>query len=446
MRHTSALRSVFDAALAAVDPHAAVVRALRVEQGMLKAGDSVYDRNAFEHVIVVGAGKAVAAMAAAAEEVFGEQLVGGIVVVKYGHGGRLERTEQIEAAHPIPDEAGLEGTRRIIDLVRRADERTLVICLISGGGSALLVAPLPGISLADKQRTTDLLLKAGATIDELNTVRKHLSAVKGGRLAQLAYPATMVTLILSDVIGDRLDVIASGPTSPDSSTFVDATAVIEKFGLATAIPAPVAAFLERGQAGLEPETVRSGSPCFLKTTNVIVGSIARAIDAAEERAQELGWPTQVLTAELGGEAREAAAFLARTAGSVRNGLQSGERACLLSGGETTVTVTGNGSGGRNQELALAFAMEVAGGDGVTLLSAGTDGNDGPTDAAGAVVDGGVIGAARAAGIDAEGHLANHDSYTFFRLLDSHAVEAHQVITGPTGTNVMDMQIMMIEAP
>lgn len=446
MKNAQALREVFDAALAAVNPHAAVVKVLRIENNMLEAGDSVCDLNAFERVIVVGAGKATAAMAAAAEEVFGDRLVGGIVVVKYGHGGKLEKTEQIEAAHPIPDEAGLQGTRRIIDLVRQADERTLVICLISGGGSALLVAPLPGVTLDDKQRTTDLLLKAGATIDELNAVRKHLSAVKGGRLAQLAHPATVVTLILSDVIGDRLDVIASGPTAPDSSTFADAAAVIRKFGLERAIPAPVAAFLERGKAGLEPETVKSGDASFLRTTNVIVGSIARAVDAAREKATTIGWPTQVITAELSGEARDAASFLAQLARQVQDGLQPGERRCLLSGGETTVTVTGDGKGGRNQELALAFAVELSGVDGVTLLSAGTDGNDGPTDAAGAVVDGDVVTAARSFGLTPEAHLANHDSYTFFQRLDSQTGMNHHIITGPTGTNVMDIQIVMIEAP
>ena len=446
MRNAQPLRDVLTAALAAVDPYAAVIRALRLQDNFVHAGDSVCNLDGFEQVIVVGAGKAAAPMAAATETVFGDRITAGLVVLKYGHGGKLGWTEQIEAAHPIPDEAGLQGTRRIVDLVRRADERTLVICLISGGGSALLVAPLPGITLADKQRTTDLLLKAGATIDELNAVRKHLSAVKGGRLAQLAYPATVVTLILSDVIGDRLDVIASGPTAPDSSTFADATAVIEKFGLARVIPEPVAAFLERGKAGQEPETVKRDDGCFLRTTNVIVGSIARAIDAAREKATTLGWRTQVVTSELRGEAREAARFLAGNARQVQEGLQPGGRVCLLSGGETTVTVTGDGKGGRNQELALAFAIEMAGTSGVTLLSAGTDGNDGPTDAAGAVVDGDVVKAARSFGLAAEGHLANHDSYTFFQRLDSRSGEKHHIITGPTGTNVMDMQIVMIEAP
>lgn len=446
MMNKQPLLDVFDAALSAVDPYAAVVRALRVEDNMLKAGGSVCDLDAFDRVVVVGAGKAAATMAAAAEHVFGEKIIRGIVIVKYGHGGNLHQTEQIEAAHPIPDEAGLVGTRRILDLVRDADETTLVICLISGGGSSLLVAPLPGVTLDDKQRTTDLLLKTGATIDELNAVRKHLSAVKGGRLAQLAHPATVVTLILSDVIGDRLDVIASGPTAPDSSTFLDAAAVIQKFALETAIPSPVAAFLERGRMGREPETVKRGDPSFLRTTNVIVGSIAQAMSAAREKATALGWQTRVVTAELRGEARDAARLLAQMARTVRDDSRPGERRCLLFGGETTVTVTGNGKGGRNQELALAFAVEIAGTVGITLLSAGTDGTDGPTDAAGAVVDGGVVSAARTLGIQPEAHLANHDSYTFFQLLDSHTGEQHHIMTGPTGTNVMDMQIVMIEVP
>ena len=291
--HQEQLRELFNAGLTAVDPYRAVTRALRIENGILTAGGSVYDLNGFDRVLVVGAGKAAAAMAAAVESILGGRIDRGAVVVKYGHGGKLSTIEQVEAAHPVPDNAGVQGTQRILELVRHADEKTLVICLLSGGGSALLVAPLPGITLEDKQRTTELLLRAGATIDELNAVRKHLSAVKGGRLAQIACPATVVTLILSDVIGDRLDVIASGPTASDSSTFSDASQVIEKYGLKTAIPPQVASFLERGMAGQEPETVKSGDACFLRTRNVIVGSSAQALAAAREKAAALGWRPEV---------------------------------------------------------------------------------------------------------------------------------------------------------
>ena len=443
---TQHLLEVFDAAVSAVDPFAAVVRALRVEHHMLMAGGSVCDLDAFDRVVIVGAGKAAAAMAAAAEQVLGDRITRGLVVVKHGTGGTLGKTEQVEAAHPIPDESGLRGTQRILELVRGADEKTLVICLLSGGGSALLLAPLPGITLDDKQRATALLLKAGATIDELNAVRKHLSAVKGGRLALLAHPATVVTLILSDVIGDRLDVIASGPTTADSSTFADAAAVVRRYGLETAMPPSVAAFLRRGEAGQEPETAKRGDPRLLRTTNVVVASNAHALAAAMERATTLGWRPEMLTAALQGEARDAARVLAQRALGVRDGLASRERRCLLSGGETTVTVQGNGTGGRNQELALAFALAIEGRDGITLLSAGTDGIDGPTDAAGAMVDGSVGRTARELHMEPESYLRDNDSYSFFQQLDARTGDMHLLVTGSTGTNVMDLQIVLIEAP
>ena len=435
---------IFNAALTAVDPYTAVTRAVIIENNSIHAAGAAYDLDAYSRILLVGAGKATARMALAIEDAIGERITEGLIIVKKGHTTPLRAVKQIEAGHPLPDEAGVQGTQRILELVRRADEKTLVICLLSGGGSSLLVAPLPGVTLEDKQMTTELLLRAGATIDELNTVRKHLSAVKGGRLAQIAHPATVVTMILSDVIGDRLDVIASGPTAPDSSTFSDASQVIERYRLKTAIPSQVASFLERGMAGQEPETVKSGDACFLRTRNVIVGSSAQALAAAREKAAALGWRPEVVTAELQGEARDAARLLARKALQAWDELKPGERRCLLYGGETTVTVMGNGKGGRNQELALAFAVEIAGVNGITLLSAGTDGTDGPTDAAGAVVDGSMAAEAQKQGIHPETYLGNNDSYTFFQRLDSHTREKHHVMTGPTGTNVMDIQIILIE--
>jgi len=435
---------MYNAALTAVDPYAAVTRAVRIENGYFHAAGARYELDAYSRILLVGAGKATARMALAMEDALGERIAEGIIIVKKGHTAGLRIVEQIEAGHPLPDESGVQGTQRILELVRRADAKTLVICLLSGGGSSLLVAPLPGVTLEDKQRTTELLLRAGATIDELNAVRKHLSAVKGGRLAQIAHPATVVTLILSDVIGDRLDVIASGPTASDTSTFADAAQVIEKYGIKTAVPSQVILFLERGKAGQEPETVKSGDVCFLNTRNVIVGSLAQALAAAREKAASLGWRAEVVTAELQGEARDAARLLARKALQTRDDLGPGERRCLLYGGETTVTVKGNGKGGRNQELALAFAVEIAGMSGITLLSAGTDGTDGPTDAAGAVVEGNVVNKAREFGIHPEVYLGNNDSYTFFERLDFHTNEKHHVATGPTGTNVMDIQIILIE--
>ncbi len=438
------LVDIFNAALSAADPYRAVIGSLRTENGRIHAGGSICGPDRFDRIIAVGAGKATAAMAAAVEDVLGSAVENGLIVVKYGHTRKLRTIGQVEAAHPIPDKAGVEGTEQILDLVRNAGEKTLVICLLSGGGSALLVAPLPGITLDDKQKATDLLLKAGASIKELNAVRKHLSAVKGGRLARAAYPAQLVTLVLSDVIGNSLDVIASGPTVPDGTTFADAAHVIEKYGLKRDLPPRVVAFIERGLSGREPETAKRGEACFKRTAQVIVGGLVQALSAAKKRAETIGWPAEVVTAELQGEARGAARILARTALHVRDRLKPGERRCLLFGGETTVTVRGQGKGGRNQELALAFAAEIIGQAGITLLSAGTDGTDGPTDAAGAVVDGATITKGRELRLHPEAYLDNNDSYSFFAGLDALTDEKHHLITGPTGTNVMDVQIILLE--
>ena len=438
------LIDIFNAAVAAVDPYHAVIRALTIEHNCLHAAGAAYELDIFDRILVVGAGKATARMALAIEGALGDRITEGLIVVKEGHTAPLKIIKQVEASHPVPNEAGVEGTKRIVELVRAADEKTLVICLLSGGASALLVAPMNGLTLNDKQEVTALLLQAGASIGELNAVRKHLSAVKGGRFAKAACPAQVVTMVLSDVIGDRLDVIASGPTARDSTTFADAIAVIEKYGLKEKIPIRVLSFLERGMEGQEPETVKSGDSCLHKTRNVIIGGITQALSAATEKARQLGFAPEVITGELQGEARDAARFLAAAAFRAHDTLRPGELRCLLSGGETTVTVKGNGKGGRNQELALAFALEIEGLEGVSLLSAGTDGTDGLTDAAGAIVDGGTASRARALGIDPVQYLDYNDSYMFFQRFDELSGNKSHVITGPTGTNVMDLQIMMLE--
>lgn len=438
------LTHIFSAALAAVDPYQAVLNAAKLENDCLTVAGAAYPLRDFSRIVVVGAGKATARMALAIEALLGERISAGLIIVKEGHTASLSIVGQIEASHPVPNEAGMEGAQRILDMVRVADERTLVICLLSGGASALLVAPVAGVTLQDKQEVTNLLLKAGAAIGELNAVRKHLSAVKGGRLAQAAYPAQMLTMILSDVIGDRLDVIASGPTSPDGSSFVYAWSVIEKYQLKEKIPVRVLNYLQRGVAGLEPETVKVGEPCLPGSRNVIVAGIGRALAAAQEKARQLGFSAEIVTAELQGEARDAARFLAHTARMAQAGLETGERRCLLFGGETTVTVRGTGKGGRNQELALAFAMEIDGLEGVTLLSAGTDGGDGPTDAAGALVDGNTAGRARRLGMGPVAYLDENDSYGFFQQLDAMSGTRNHFMTGPTGTNVMDLQIILLE--
>ena len=438
------LLAIFNAALAAVDPYNAVLGAARVERGQLHLSGARYDLAAFERIIVVGAGKAAARMALAVESLLGDKIAAGLIVVKDGHTVPLSIIEQVEAAHPVPDEAGIAGTQRIVQQLRAADENTLVICLLSGGASALLVAPAAGLTLQDKQQATGLLLNAGASINELNAVRKHLSLVKGGRLAQAAYPAQLLTLILSDVIGDPLDVIASGPTAQDNSTYAEAWAVIAKYGLREKLPPRVADYLQRGNAGQLPETVKGNDPCLDKTRNVIIAGLRQALAAAQEEGVRLGYATRTISARLQGEARDAAHFLARAARAELAGMQTNERRCLLCGGETTVTVRGAGLGGRNQELALAFALEIEGEQGISLLSAGTDGTDGPNDAAGALVDGNTAARARATGIDPPRYLADNDSYHFFQRLDAATGADCHLKTGPTGTNVMDIQVVLLK--
>lgn len=444
IRWQDELVGIFNAALAAADPHEAVLASLRIENNCLHVGGAAYDLAAYDRIVVVGAGKASARMALAIEELLGARISAGMVVVKHGHAAALRRIAQVEASHPLPDEAGVEGTRRLLEMARAADEKTLVICLLSGGASALLAAPVNGVTLEDKQQLTGMLLRAGATIGELNAVRKHLSLAKGGRLAQEAYPAQVLTLLLSDVIGDRLDVIASGPTAPDKTTFADAWSVLEKYRLQQSVPACVREHLQRGMSGLEAETMKSGDSCLATVRNEIIGGIGMALAAAERQARQLGFSAEIVSTELQGEARAAASMLAQRAKASHAALQPAGRCCLLCGGETTVTVTGNGRGGRNQELALAFALEIEGLAGVSMLSAGTDGTDGPTDAAGAMVDGETAARARGLDIEPERYLQDNDSYSFFQRFDALAGAHSHLVTGPTGTNVMDIQIVLCD--
>ncbi len=437
------LVDIFNAALAAVDPYNAVLKSTKVESDQLYIAGAKYDLAAFDRIIVVGAGKATARMALAIESLLGRKIAAGLIVVKDGHKEPLSIIGQVESSHPVPGETGVAGTLRVLEMAHAADEKTLFICLISGGASALLVAPAAGLTLQDKQEATRLLLNAGASIAELNVVRKHLSMVKGGRLAQAAYPAQVVTLIVSDVIGDTLDVIASGPTAPDDSTFADAWVVIAKYGLQEKLPPRVTDYLQRGIAGQVAENVKEHDPCLDKTRNVIIASIHQAMAAAQEKSAQLGFVTKTISETLQGEAREAARFLAQAARAELAVMKPNERRCLLCGGETTVTVRGTGKGGRNQEFALAFALEIEGCQGMTLLSAGTDGTDGPTDAAGAMVDGRTASWARSLGIDPLSHLDNNDSYTFFQQFDAVTGTHSHFKTGATGTNVMDIQIVLL---
>lgn len=431
---------IFRTALRAADPAEAVKRHVDHRGGVLRAGRRRYRLDAFDRIFVVGAGKASAAMARAVESLLGPRISGGLVNVKYGHTDRLRRIQLNECGHPVPDQAGVEGARRIAELVRQAGPRDLVICLISGGASALLPAPASPVTLAEKQEATRLLLGCGATIHEINAVRKHLSELKGGRLARLAAPATVLTLLLSDVIGDDLDVIGSGPTAPDASTFASARAVLEKYALLERVPPSVAERIERGLRGEIEDTPKPGDPVFERVQNLIVGSNRLAVDEAARKARRLGYRTMVLSTFVEGETREVARVHAAIAREI---LASGHPlrapACIISGGETTVTLRGNGLGGRNQEFVLAAAIALSGYDRVAMLSAGTDGTDGPTDAAGAVADGHTLARAQRLGLQAERFLANNDSYHFFEPLGD------LVKTGPTNTNVMDIRVLLVGA-
>ncbi len=428
------IREIFNQSLRAVDPYKAVASYSETIR-------SAYESGNFRKLVLTGFGKAASLMSKAIEDNLGDLLAGGIIVTKYGHSVRWDGKSKImtyEAGHPLPDENGLKAAKEIVGVLKEADKNTLVICLISGGGSALLVAPYRDITLADKQEVTSMLLKAGADIYELNTVRKHISAVKGGRLAEAAQPAAIISLILSDVMGNRLDMIASGPTAPDKTTYNDAHNVLRKYKLEDRLPASVAEIIGKGIRGLMPETPKDDDPIFQRVRNIIIGSNKLARDAAGKTAELLGYRTTVMSTELNGEASIVAVELARKAIDFKKTLAPGDKACLIAGGETTVTVRGNGKGGRNTELALVFGMEIKGLPGITFLSAGTDGTDGPTDAAGAFVDGATVAKAAVAGIDAGEYLKNNDSYTFFSRTDD------LFITGPTGTNVMDIQIILMD--
>ena len=441
---TAALRrhavQILGAAVAAADPLAAVHRAVRRDGDRLIIAGRGYHFAASTGLYVVGAGKASARMAAALESVAGDRITAGVATTKYGYVEPLRIVDLVEAGHPLPDQAGLTGARRIVDLVRQAGAGDLVVVLISGGGSALLPMPADGIGLDEKIATTDLLLRSGATINDVNTVRKHLSLIKGGWLARHASPAAVVTLILSDVLGNPLDVIASGPTVPDPTTFGDALAVVDRFDLRERLPAAARQYLEQGATGEVPETPKPGDPDFVGTQTAVIGDIAGAAAAAAERAQALGYHTDLRDTNVQGEAREVGARFGQTIREMRASVAGAQRpTCVVMGGETTVTVRGRGRGGRNQELALGASGSLAGLPQTLVAACGTDGTDGPTDAAGAVVDGTTLARAKARGLDQAQALADNDTYAFFEALDD------LIMSGPTNTNVNDLWLGLIGA-
>jgi glycerate 2-kinase len=429
---------IMRAALDAADPVSAVLRHLRVSGPAVVAGKRRYRLDSFENVWVVGAGKASAAMAQAVERVFGARIRGGLVNVKYGHLAKLRRVELNECGHPVPDAAGVAGAARIAEIARAAGPRDLIVAVISGGASALMPMPAPPVTLDEKQATTKLLLACGANIHEINAIRKHISGIKGGQLARLAAPATVLSLMLSDVIGDDLDVIGSGPTAPDASTFASAWAILEKYGLTGRVPASVRERLESGMEGAIPETPKTGDPAFARTQNLVVGSNRLAVDAAAAKARLLGYRPLVLSTLIEGETRDVAGMHTAIAREILMNNRPVRRPCaVISGGETTVTLRGEGLGGRNQEFALAAGIALENAGPVVVLSVGTDGTDGPTDAAGGIADSTTMARARALGLDAKRSLAQNDSYHFLESLGD------LIKTGPTNTNVMDVRLMLL---
>ncbi|HPD60949.1 MAG TPA: glycerate kinase [Thermodesulfobacteriota bacterium] len=429
--------AIFKAGVKAVDPYQAVYNFLRVEGDFLHLPNHTFKISAFKNIYVIGAGKASAYMALALEEMLRDKLNGGLVIVKYGHGADLKKIKVIEAGHPIPDENGLRGAQALIELATAFGKADLVFCVLSGGGSALIPLPPTGISLSEKQEVTKLLLGCGAAINEVNKIRKHLSRIKGGNLAKAVYPATLICLIISDVIGNNLEAIASGPTVADHSNFFECKKILEQYHLFDRIPPAVQDYILRGLRGEAPETPKSEDIIFKKTINLIIVSNSQCLEAAEQKAKTMGYNTLLLSSFINGEAKE----VAKTQAAVLKEIITFNRpisrpACIISGGEPTVTLRGMGKGGRNQELALALGIEIAGWKGAAALSAGSDGTDGPTEAAGAYVDWRTVERAQESGLDPYQYLDHNDSFHFFEQLQD------LIITGPTKTNVMDIIVLL----
>lgn len=429
---------MLEAGVRAADPKVCIHRSVKLEDDRLKVEGLVFNLKPVRRIFVIGGGKASGAMAEALEEVLGSKITRGIVNVPHGLAGRYH-TRKIrlnEAGHPIPDEAGVQGVQEMVKLAEEAGEDDLVFALISGGGSALMPLPAEGLTLEDKQKTTSLLLRCGAPIQAVNTVRKHISAVKGGRLALKAYPAHLVSLIISDVVGDRLESIASGPTVPDPTTYLEAYEVCRRYGAWGELPEAVRKFLEDGVRGLLEDTPKPGNLAFKRTANILIGTNRKSCEAMVREAGRLGMNTLFLTSSLEGEARHVGTVLASILEEAAQGGSLPKPLAIILGGETTVTVRGRGKGGRNQELAMNASKKLDGINGAVLAAMGSDGVDGFTDAAGAVVDGFTLRRAAELGLDFDALLDNNDSYHFFsRLRDL-------IFTGPTGTNVNDFIVLV----
>jgi len=427
-------------ALNAVNPKKAVFNNVKLRENLLVIGRYKFDLTEYRNIYVLGGGKASGLMAEAIEEILGDKITSGIINVLKGT-EKMVKTKKIKingATHPIPGEEGVNSTKAMLEIARKAGKDDLIIALISGGGSALMPCPADPVTLEDKKTVTNLLLKCGATINEINVVRKHLSEFKGGQLAKTAYPATLVNLIISDVVGDPLDIIASGPTVPDSSTFQDAYNVLKKYNLLNKIPENIKKRIQLGLSGKIEETPKPGDKIFRNVHNILIASNRTACVAAVKKARELGINSMLLSTYIEGEARHVGAVLAGLAKEIHNyDTPIKKPAVIVCGGETTVTVVGNGKGGRNQELALGSALKISGLNGIVIASVGTDGKDGTSDAAGAIVDGQTLKRAQKLGLDATKYLANNNSYMFFKKLGD------AIFTGTTGTNVNDLIIIVV---
>lgn len=435
------LRTILNAALEAVAPDKAIRRHVSLNETCMNIDGTEYNLDSFEHIYVVGAGKGAAPMAATLEAMLGNRITEGAVCVKYDHAVPTNTVTIYEAAHPVPDANGEQAARTILRIAQKATERDLVICVITGGASALTPALVEGISLEDGKRATSLLLECGATIHEVNAIRKHLSIFGSGNLARAAHPAQLVALIISDVVGDNLDVIASGPTSPDPSTFVQCIEIIDRYGIRDNMPANILARLESGVRGEIPETPKADDPAFSTVQNVLVATNLQALEAAATAALCNGYTPRILTSTMTGEAREKAREIVDTAMNIcLDGKEITGPICLLAGGETTVTIAGTGLGGRNQEMALAASLYLQDCDHITMLCAGTDGSDGPTDAAGGFACSKTVERALCCSIDPHAYLADNNAYCFLDQTDN------LLKTGPTLTNVMDLALVLVDCP
>ncbi len=429
-------------ALLAADPRTILRNKVKVRRNDLEIGTFSFKLSEFRRVLVIGGGKAAAGMALEIEQILDGWITGGSVNIP-AYTEPWPEGEQINfnpASHPVPSEDGVRGVKSMLRLVGQPSEEDLVICLISGGGSALLPLPSTGILLSDKQKTTNLLLKSGAKIDEINAVRKHLSDFKGGRLAEKLQPAAVLSLIISDVVGDKLESIASGPTVPDDTTYADAYTILQERGLWRTVPSSVRKHIQKGKEGNLPETPKGSSRIFKRVHNVLVGTNKESCQAAAEVLEKRGYHSLILSTGLQGESREVGKILAGICIGIReNQLPVAPPAAVVAGGETTVTVHGKGRGGRNQELVLSAASSIRGNPAILVCSIGTDGVDGPTDAAGAVADGNTLERGLRIHMDPDSYLRENNSYPFFERLND------LVTTGPTGTNVNDIFIAIVEA-